>query len=270
MRFNNSGKILTFFSIIVALLLSSLLAMGVYNYQVISTKRAMAEKLLEQSKQSEAQLNEQLVALKKEIFLIGEKNKELDNRFNDVKDELELEHGLRDGMKQEIVKLKEELEKERSAKEQLQTKLSEELTTSQNSVAALQAQLEKERQRIQGTEGIAQDVSKNTVEKVTKKEPRVMLIQPKKSVRLGKIVVDPNESRKGLILTVDEINNFVIVNLGEKDGVRLGDVLSVFRDGSYLGDIKVTGLQPNMAAADLVPPFSSLNVQKNDQVVVQQ
>ena len=35
---------------------------------------------------------------------------------------------------------------------------------------------------------------------------------------------------------------------------------------NYLGDIKVTRLQDEMSAADLLPPFSSQTVRKNDQV----
>ena len=70
----------------------------------------------------------------------------------------------------------------------------------------------------------------------------------------------------GRVLTVDRETEFVVVNLGKKDGVHKGQILSVYRQKDYLGDIKVTRVQPNMSAADLIPPFSSRIVQKDDQV----
>lgn len=69
---------------------------------------------------------------------------------------------------------------------------------------------------------------------------------------------------------MDLDTEFVIINLGEKDGVAISDMLSVYRGKDFLGDIKVTRVQPEMSAADLIPPFSSKKVRKNDQVVTKQ
>ena len=92
--------------------------------------------------------------------------------------------------------------------------------------------------------------------------------EAEKEVDLEKIVVAPRGSPEGRILSVDTDTEFVIVNLGAKDGVKLGDMLSVYRGKEFLGDIKVTRVQPEMSAADLIPPFSSRKVRKNDQVLV--
>ena len=70
----------------------------------------------------------------------------------------------------------------------------------------------------------------------------------------------------GRILSVDIETEFVIVSLGEKDGIVVGNVLSVFHNENYVGDIKITRLQSEMSAADLVLPLSIRNVQKDDQV----
>ena len=75
---------------------------------------------------------------------------------------------------------------------------------------------------------------------------------------------------EGRILSVDVETEFVIVSLGESDGLSVGNILSVYRNDDYLGDIKVTRLQPKMSAADLITPLSIRNVQKNDQVKVKQ
>ena len=69
-------------------------------------------------------------------------------------------------------------------------------------------------------------------------------------------------------MSVDKENDFLIFNLGEKDGVSQGVVMSVYRGSDYLGDVRVSRVQLEMAAADFIPPFSSQKVRKNDQVVL--
>ena len=88
-----------------------------------------------------------------------------------------------------------------------------------------------------------------------------------REVDLDKIVVAPSSKPDGRILSVDADTEFVIVNLGEKDGIALGDIMSVYRGSDFLGDIRVTRVQAEMSAADFIPPFSSRKVRKNDQVV---
>ena len=73
---------------------------------------------------------------------------------------------------------------------------------------------------------------------------------------------------QGKILSIDVETEFVIVSLGSKDGLSVGNVLSVYRDDNYMGDIKITRLQSEMSAADLVGPLSIKNIQKNDYVKV--
>ena len=43
-------------------------------------------------------------------------------------------------------------------------------------------------------------------------------------------------------------SKFVIVNLGRLDGAKKGMDLTVHRDGSYLGDIRVIGIRNNSAS----------------------
>ncbi len=69
---------------------------------------------------------------------------------------------------------------------------------------------------------------------------------------------------EGRILSVDKENDFIIFDLGKKDGVDAGTVMSIYRDQNYLGDVKVSKVQSDMAAADFIPPFSSQKVRKND------
>jgi hypothetical protein len=96
------------------------------------------------------------------------------------------------------------------------------------------------------------------------------LLHSTASVPLDMTVNTLDSFVEGRILSVDVETEFVIVSLGENDGLSVGNILSVYRNDDYLGDIKVTRLQPKMSAADLITPFSIRNVQKNDQVKVKQ
>ena len=84
------------------------------------------------------------------------------------------------------------------------------------------------------------------------------------SVEEPTIVFD--RTSEGRVLSIDVETEFVIVSLGEMDGVKIGDVLSVYRDEDFVGDLRITRLQPEMSAADLIPPFSVKSIKKNDQV----
>ena len=79
----------------------------------------------------------------------------------------------------------------------------------------------------------------------------------KDKVELDKIVVNPQDGTKGHILSVDTDAEFVVFNLGLKQGVKPDDMLSVYRGDEYLGDIKATRVQDEMSAADIIPPLSS-------------
>ncbi len=84
----------------------------------------------------------------------------------------------------------------------------------------------------------------------------------KDKVELDKIVVNPQNGTKGHILSVDTDAEFVVFNLGLKQGVKPDDVLSVYRGDEYLGDIKATRVQDEMSAADIIPPLSSREIPK--------
>ena len=91
-----------------------------------------------------------------------------------------------------------------------------------------------------------------------------------KEIQLEPIVVASKEIPPGRVLSVDKENEFLIFNLGEKNGIAPGLLMSVYRGKDYLGDVKVSRVQPEMSAADFIPPFSSQKVRKNDQVVAKE
>ena len=55
-------------------------------------------------------------------------------------------------------------------------------------------------------------------------------------------------------------NNFVIVNIGEGTGVRLGEQLSVYRDSKYIAKLEVIQVRKDISAADIKEQSSKIKV----------
>lgn len=273
---NSSGKIFTVFIIIIAVLLISLTAISIFFFQKEAEKGVSLERALVQSKKNEVKLEEDIKEAKKQIFLLEEKNKESDERINSLLDELELEKGLREEMKLETSSFQAQIDEQKKAKELAENKLQE----AQGKVQELEGKLAVElSRRKEFEERFVQVEKKNKQledrlfqlgESVGVKDLNALsqaMEAVEKEIDLEKIVVDNREGAGGRVLSVDTDTEFVIINLGSKDGLALGEIMSVYRGEEYLGDIKITRVQAEMSAADLIPPFSSQRVRKNDQVV---
>ncbi|MBF0521454.1 MAG: hypothetical protein HQL24_00190 [Candidatus Omnitrophica bacterium] len=282
MKMNSSGKVVTIFIAIFVVLLISLTAISMFYLQQESKIRREAESQLEKAKTQITSLEGERDGLKKDKFVLEAKNKEADDRINDLSSELDLEKGLREQMKTENTSLKSQLDQEKQANAVLQGQFDKQSAELQKTTSDLQTSL-KENQDNEARAKTAEQAAAELKEKMAKMEEgfaptnnNLAMNDPvsqakqtvaKDQVQLDKIVVSPKQVPEGRVLSVDTETEFVIINLGEKDGVRQGDLLAVYRGKDYLGDIKVTRLQAEMAAADLLPPFSSKLVRKNDQVV---
>ncbi len=308
----NSGKTLTIFLVVIVILLFCLSGIALFSEQKESELRKSAEASLEQLKTIEAKLQGNLKEAKKQVFLLEEKNKEADNKINDLTESLELEQGVKDELKQQNHDLSEALDNENQSKEKLRTELTQQLASAQEKVASLESQLTTAQKRAKDLEGQSQGLEekmkqmesdfqkkleeersaatppaaspasapgeKNSGEPKTEdpQQPAVPSETPvkdpntraqDKEIQLEPIVVANTEIPQGRVLSVDKENEFLIFNLGEKNGIAPGLLMSVYRGKDYLGDVKVSRVQPEMSAADFIPPFSSQKVRKNDQVV---
>jgi len=64
----------------------------------------------------------------------------------------------------------------------------------------------------------------------------------------------------GQVISINEPNNFVIVDIGEKSGIHLGDNLSVYRDSKYIARLEVIQVREDISAADLKDQWSKIKV----------
>ena len=205
---------------------------------------------------------------------------------------MDVEKGLKEAMKTENVKLKQDLDAAIQEKETIQADLNKQVQDFQVKAKSVEQELQTRDARVKELETKISDVEKKmadtdaaaqkikeaqgataTTSAHVSDDPNAATPAAQsadKEVVLDKIVVNKTDTVKGRVLSVDKETEFIIFDLGAKSGIKQGDVMSVVRGQDYLGDIKVSRVQDEMSAADLIPPFSSRMVRKNDSVVPKQ
>jgi hypothetical protein len=265
---NKHGKTLTIFVVLITILLVSSTAIGFFMYQKESQMRKDFEGQLQDSIQQQKKVVDDLKDARNQLALLQDKNKEADKKINNLMDEMELNDGLHSALKKENGSLKESLELVKKEKDSIRAELdaaAKKLLENQEMLKAEQLKTQDLLAKVKEIEEakVSQEVSNiPSVDKETGVSTNKM--------ELGKIVVADADNNKGRVLSVDKEAEFIICSLGINQGMKTGDVLSVYRGDRYLGDVKISRAQDQMSAADFVPPLSSHKVHKNDIVVLKQ
>ncbi len=279
----SSGKTSIIFIILILVLLVSSTAIGFFLYNQENQMRKSLEAQLDESHQQQDKLQADLKDARKQLTLLQDKNKEADHKINSLMDEIELNEGLRNELKKENTSLKDTVESAKKEKDKIRLDLDDKAKKLQEIQDLLKVEQDKTKglqAKIQDLEQVKQQADALQELKVQTKPSNQLApdqqinseaiypVQKKNNkMELDKIVIGGQDGPKGRILVVDRETEFVICSFGANQGVKPGDVLSVYRGDKYLGDVKVSRVQDEMCAADFIPPFSSHEVRKNDIVV---
>jgi len=264
-----SGKALTFILIVFVVLLVSVTGISLFFFLKEIDARQAAEAQVDQLKTVEAKLNGDLKSAQEQIVLLDEKKREAEEKIEGLLQEVDLQKTAKEEVQKQNSTIRDNLQKETQAKEEIRSRLSQDLQVAQDKYNTVKSDLDKALAHSKELE----EAKSQFEARMQSGEAPVVELATKESVSgdgiaLDKIVVNPNPSSKGRVISVDSDTDFVIVSLGEKDGITKGALLSVFRGQDYLGDVKVSRVLAEMSAADFVPPFKSQNAKKDDQVVV--
>ncbi len=270
--FNKAGKTLTIFIILTYILLISSTSIGFYLYHLEQRLHKSVETELGLNRADGLKLQAQLKDVQGQLALAQDKNKEADQKINNLLDEQDLNEGLRNALKKENTTLKEQMANIDKSKQKIKADLDDSVTKLSQYQGLLKASQDKNKELEARFAALAQ-TNKGLEAKIAKQQVAVEVVPPpgpsvKAKVELDKIVVNAQDGTKGHILSVDTDAEFVVFNLGLKQGVKPDDVLSVYREDEYLGDIKATRVQDEMSAADIIPPLLSKAIRKNDTVVL--
>ena len=162
----------------------------------------------------------------------------------------------------QILNEKKELETKLQDKEMeiaaLQKQISEKDPASANpgapSMVELQAQLDDARQQLESAE------REKTVlaEKVQTTRERSFQLEDERKRRAlaqGKVGIH------GTILAVNQAYNFVVLNLGGRNGVEPHSEMFIVRDGAFIGKILISSVEPATAIGDIISSSLARGVQ---------
>ena len=69
-----------------------------------------------------------------------------------------------------------------------------------------------------------------------------------------------SDSSQGQIVSINESNNFVIVDMGENSGLKVGNELNVYRGSQYVAGLEVIQTRKDISAADIKQKVSDIKV----------
>lgn len=99
-------------------------------------------------------------------------------------------------------------------------------------------------------------------------EEKVRDIINKQGIELERIVVKSEGELEGKVLVVNREYNFVVVDIGVKDDVEVGDILTIFREGKYAGEARIEKIYDTMSAATIMKEAKPNAISVDDNVIV--
>ena len=118
----------------------------------------------------------------------------------------------------------------------------------------LQAQLDDARRQLEDAEREKVFLS----DKLQSVQTRSSQLEEEKRRRVaaaGKVGV------RGTVLAVNQAYNFVVLNLGGRQGVEPNSEMLVLRDGSFIGKIRISSVEPATAIGDIITSTLARGVQ---------
>lgn len=85
-----------------------------------------------------------------------------------------------------------------------------------------------------------------------------------KTVELAKIEIVPAHDLTGKILVFDKEHTFAVVNVGSKNNLKLGDILSVYREDKFIGKVQIERIEEKTSAAVVLTPWRNAEFKEND------
>ncbi|MDD5120655.1 MAG: hypothetical protein PHR84_05035 [Candidatus Omnitrophica bacterium] len=223
----------------------------------LENSKRLTEGKLEDSKKMASELQLKLQEIKANISSLTEefskeKTAHADalNQLEQFKSDLQQQKSLRQDLEN---KLKEAQDEGKKIKEQLKV------------IEKQKTELEEKIKSLQSDED---SVELGTV--VVNNEPVVTVDNPPLDKNAPVKAVKKSSSKakllEGRIMVVNREFNFVVINLGSKDGVAVGDIFLVSHEGKNLGEIKIEKVHDSMSAAGFALELKD-QIKENDQII---
>ncbi len=130
------------------------------------------------------------------------------------------------------------------------------------STVELQAQLDDSRHQLDSAER-EKILLSDKMQSLATRSSQLEEEKKRRAVVAGKIGV------RGTVLAVNQAYNFVVLNLGARQGVETSSEMLVLREGSFIGKIQISSVEPSTAIGDIVTSSLArgVQVQRGDIVI---
>jgi hypothetical protein len=122
------------------------------------------------------------------------------------------------------------------------------------STVELQAQLDDARQQLDSAER-EKSVLAEKVQAVRERSAQAEDEKKRRAVARGKV------GAHGIVLAVNQAYNFVVLNLGGRNGVEPHSEMLIVRDGTFIGKIRISSVEPATAIGDIITNTLARGVQ---------
>lgn len=241
-----SGKISTVLLVVLVLFSLSSTTITYYYLNDERTKRMSLEKQLEEIQLVKKQLEGRLKISKDKINNINDRLSESKVRIDGLITQLNIE---------------------KTAKKQIILERDNLITQLDNKSTSLQELTDKLSKEQEGIKALEKQIAQLQSEKEPREEIDELLPE---EIELGKIVVIPKEKPQGKILTVNKEYDFVVINLGKKDGIKSGQIFSIYREQIFNGDIQVVNVMDELSVANLLQNAKIDSIQKGNKVIIKE
>lgn len=268
--------------LVIAVLASLLLAgTGLYLFQREHIKNIQLEEKLDELSVKQKASEAKFLEAQKVLATLESRLKDASDQIvtlNSQIDTLNTQVGQEKANKEEALTKIEQMRSELDQQNELRTAIGTRLSNAQDDISKILSKLKTMKSE------------KETL------ELKVKELEAKSHVELGKIVVSPDADQtaapkeekdnkttaavspakevsgikqgiEGKVLVLNKEYNFVVVNLGSKDGIAIGDQFAVYSVDKYVGDVKVEKVQESMSAAGFVVGDIKNKVKEGDKVL---
>ncbi len=171
-------------------------------------------------------------------------------------------NAVAEGQLAEILKEKSQLEAKLQDKEaeilalqkQIEVKQPASVNPGAPSAVELQAQLDDARQQLDSAEREKSLLSEK-LQSVKERSSQLEDEKKRRAVAHGKVGV------RGTVLAVNQAYNFVVLNLGARNGVEPHSEMLIVRDGTFIGKIRISSVEPATAIGDIITSTLARGVQ---------
>jgi hypothetical protein len=71
----------------------------------------------------------------------------------------------------------------------------------------------------------------------------------------------------GHVMAVNSEWNFVVLDVGEDDGIVANRFMTIYREGQLLGKVKITSVEPSISIGDIIPKWTHGEIHEGDSAI---